>query len=131
MKRKKLWLLPVILAAAVILVLALRGFPGGKGTDPAAAPSEQDGSAALTGPEETELPLDDIQLEILRSLLAGKPVSGLIREHHLMPALTADMINEAMYDEIGDSIVDCDNDNLSLVEDYREDLTQLLGGDRS
>ena len=36
-----------------------------------------------------------------------------------------------MFDEIGDSIVDCDNDNLSLVEDYREDLTQLLGGDHS
>ena len=81
-------------------------------------------------PMHPDLPLDDIQLEILRALLAGKPVSGLIREHHLMPALTADMINEAMYDEIGDSIVDCDNDNLSLVEDYREDLTQLLGGDQ-
>ena len=39
MKRKKLWLLPVILAAAVILVLALRGFPTVKGTDPAATPS--------------------------------------------------------------------------------------------
>ena len=62
MKRKKLWLLPIILAAAVILVLALRGFPGGKGADPAAAPSEQDGSPAQTGPEETELPLDDTPL---------------------------------------------------------------------
>ena len=87
--------------------------------------------AEKTVPMHPELPLDDIQMEILRALLAGKPVSGLIREHHLMPALTADMINEAMYDEIGDSIVDCDNDNLSLVEDYREDLTQLLGGDQS
>ena len=45
-----------------------------------------------------------------------------------MPALTADMINEAMYDEIGDSIVDCDHDILSLVEDYREEITRLLGG---
>ncbi len=34
-----------------------------------------------------------------------------------------------MYDEIGDSIVDCDQDQLSLVEDYREDLIRLLGGD--
>ena len=62
MKRKKLWLLPIILAAAVILVLALRGFPTGKADDPAAAPSEQDGSPAQTGPEETELPLDDTPL---------------------------------------------------------------------
>ena len=93
-----------------------------------AFPAQMAAPAQSTQPE---LPLDDIQMEILRALLAGKPVSGLIREHHLMPALTADMINEAMYDEIGDSIVDCDNDMLSLVEDYREDLTQLLGGDQS
>lgn len=78
-----------------------------------------------------ELPLDNVQLEILRALLDGKPVSGIIRAHHLMPAMTADMINEAMFDEIGDSIVACDNDTLSLVEDYREDLTWLLGGDHS
>ena len=93
-----------------------------------AFPAQMAAPAQSTHPE---LPLDDIQLEILRALLAGKPVSGLIREHHLMPALTADMINEAMYDEIGDSIVACDHDILSLVEDYREDLTQLLGGDQS
>ena len=36
-----------------------------------------------------------------------------------------------MYEEFGDSIVDCDNDILSLVEDYRENLIQLLGGDQS
>lgn len=71
MKRKKLWLLPVILAAAVILVLALRGFPTVKGTDPAATPSEQDGSAIQTGPEETELPLDDTPL----TPASGQPAS--------------------------------------------------------
>ena len=75
-----------------------------------------------------ELPLDDVQLEILRALLAGDPASGIIRTHHLMPAMTADIINEAMFDEIGDSVVACENDILSLVEDYREDLTRLLGG---
>ena len=37
-------------------------------------------------------------------------------------------INEALFDAIGDNILDCDNDTLSLVEDYREDLVSLLGG---
>ena len=78
-----------------------------------------------------ELPLDDVQLEILRALLDGKPASGIIRAHRLMPAMTADIINEALFDEIGDSIVECDNDTLSLVKDYREDLTRLLGGNHS
>ena len=78
-----------------------------------------------------ELPLDDVQLEILWALLTGKPADGILRAHRLMPAMTADMINEALFDEIGDSIIDCENDTLSLVEDYREDLTRLLGGDHS
>ena len=52
----------------------------------------------------------------------------LLREHRLMPTMTADSINEALFDAIGDNILDCDNDTLSLVEDYREDLVSLLGG---
>ena len=48
-----------------------------------------------------------------------------------MPAMTADMINEALFDEFGDSVIDCENDTLSLVEDYREDLIRLLGGNHS
>jgi len=73
------------------------------------------------------LPLDGIQLEILRALLNGSPAETLLRAHRLMPAMTADMINEALFDEFGDSVIDCENDTLSLVEDYREDLIQLLG----
>ena len=83
-------------------------------------------------PPETEeapdLPLDGIQLQVLRLLLSGKPVEPLLREHRLMPTMTADSINEALFDAIGDNILDCDNDTLSLVEDYREDLVSLLGG---
>ena len=29
--------------------------------------------------------------------------------------------------EIGDSILDCDGDHISLVEDYIEDVTLLVG----
>ena len=82
MKRKKLWLLPVILAAAVILVLALRGFPAGKADDPAETPSEQDGSPAQTGPEETELPLDDTPL----TPASGQPASESEAEPSEAPA---------------------------------------------
>ena len=33
-----------------------------------------------------------------------------------------------MFDEIGDTILVCEDDQLSIVEDYREDLARLLGG---
>ena len=103
-------------------------------TDEERAEAETAAPVQTAAPEQSappELPLDNVQLEILRALLDGKPVSGIIRAHHLMPAMTADMINEALFDEIGDNTVGCDNDTLSLVEDYREDLTRLLGGDHS
>ena len=46
----------------------------------------------------------------------------------MMPSIAADFLNEALYDEIGDTVVVCEDDRLMLVEDYREDLTVLLGG---
>ena len=45
-----------------------------------------------------------------------------------MPSVAADAINEVLYDELGDVAVLCEDDTLSLVEDYEEDILQLLGG---
>jgi hypothetical protein len=75
-----------------------------------------------------DLPLDDVQRRILQALLEGRSASAMIREAHLMPTMAADAINEQMFDLIGDTVVSCENDQLSLVEDYREDLLQMLGG---
>jgi hypothetical protein len=72
--------------------------------------------------------LDALHTQILVSVMRGAPVDALIRSNHLMASVVADTINEAMYDEIGDSVVECDGDDLTLVEDYREDLEFILGG---
>ena len=45
-----------------------------------------------------------------------------------MPALVVDTINEAFYDEIGDNILEYDGNEISLIEDYREDVAAILGG---
>ena len=86
----------------------------------------------VPAPEETappaELPLGETETLILRALLRGERPEGLIRERHMMPSLAADMINEALFDEIGDAVLVCEDDVLSLVEDYREDLARMLGG---
>ena len=74
------------------------------------------------------LPLDAVQIQILRCLLKGESVQGLIRENHLLPAIIADTVNEVFYDEIGDTVLLCENDSLYLVDDYREDVEQLIGG---
>ncbi len=72
--------------------------------------------------------MDEPQTRILLSLLRGEAVAEVLRERHLLSSVVADAINEALFDEIGDAVVDCDGSTLSIVEDYREELERLLGG---
>ena len=87
-------------------------------------------AAADAAPEDTALPLDGTQIDVLRALLRGERPEALIRERHMLPSLTADMINEALFDDIGDTVLTCEDDRLSLVEDYRDDLALMLEGGR-
>ena len=75
----------------------------------------------------SSLPLDAVQMQVLRALLEGRDPAAIIRENHLMPSIVADSINEALFDEIGDTVVLCEDDKLFPVEDYIEDLIQLPG----
>ena len=72
--------------------------------------------------------LNDVQLQIMRMLLNGESPRSFISENHLMPSVVADGINEALFDEIGDTVLECDGDDLSLIEDYIENINELLGG---
>ena len=74
------------------------------------------------------VPLDDIQLQILRALLAGQSADAIIRERRLLPSVVVDSINEAFYDEIGDSVLEENGGGIALVEDYIEDIRRLVGG---
>lgn len=76
-----------------------------------------------------ELPgLSVLQADILQALLRGEEVGDILQAHRLMPSLAADAINEALFEKIGDTVLLCENDTLSLVEEYREELLQLLEG---
>ena len=93
--------------------------------------TEEELAESTAQPEPTEPAFDglDVQhLQILLALLRGGSAAELIKNARLMPAVAADTINEAFYDEIGDSVVEYDGSALTLVEDYREDLTRILGG---
>lgn len=78
--------------------------------------------------ETSGLPLDPVQIQILRALLEERDAAEIIRAHHLMPSMTADAINEALLEEIGDTVLLCEGDQLLLVDDYMEELEQILGG---
>lgn len=94
-------------------------------TDHFAESSEPD---VLTDSRQTDLPIDPVQTEILRELLQGGDAADILKANHMMPSIAADFINEALFDEIGDTLLICEDDRLSLVDDYIEDLNELLGG---
>lgn len=78
----------------------------------------------------TFMGLDAVHRQILRALLEGKSAEPYIRANHLMPAVVADTINEAFFDEIGDTILACDGDVITVVEDYLEDVLQMSGEEK-
>ncbi len=79
-------------------------------------------------PDTPEIPLDAVHIGILRRVLQGQSADDIMKKDHLMPSIAADTINEALYDEIGDTVLECEDDKLTVVEDYREDVIRLLGG---
>lgn len=78
--------------------------------------------------ETSDFPLEPVQIQILRALLEERDAAEILKAHHLMPSMTADAINEALFDEIGDTVLLCEEDQLLLVDDYIEELEQILGG---
>ena len=53
-----------------------------------------------------------------------------MKARRLMPSIVADTINEALFDVFGDNVLDCDGDVLLAVEDYQEEILQMLGGNK-
>ena len=102
---------------------------------PAAVPSTASMPSAATpsgsafgasGPSGVSVPLDGMQMQLLRMLLRGEPVQELIAAQHGMPSVIADAINEALFDLIGDTVVECGGEAITLIEDYREDIINIL-----
>ena len=77
--------------------------------------------------EKDNLSLDPIHRQIVVALFDGQPVQELMTANRLMPSIVTDTINEAFFDEIGDNILECEGDRLSLVEDYIEDVRAIIG----
>lgn len=77
---------------------------------------------------EPDISLNPLHLQVLRALLARRPVEDMIAAEHGMPEVITDAVNEALFDEIGDTALECEGGSIRLVEDYREDVARLVGG---
>ena len=67
-------------------------------------------------------------VQLLLALLRGEPTAPLVQAHKWMPSVVADAINQAFFDDIGDNILECDGAAITLVEDYQEEILEMLGG---
>ena len=90
---------------------------------PAGRPQDPEDSKPSAGAVSALTPQ---QRQFLTLLLQGADAVGYARANHLMLSALTDSINEAFYDEIGDSILEMDGEAPELIEDYRDDVKELL-----
>ena len=73
-------------------------------------------------------PLDNEQVQILTMILNGDSVKETLRTLNKMPQVFADSLNDVLFEEIGDIVVECNDNDIVLIEDYREDIERIIGG---
>ena len=99
-------------------------------------PEEQEEAAGAGDlPEEPEesagagnLPpgLTEDHAGFLRLLMRGGSWQEYLTEHRLMLSILVDEINEAFYDEIGDTVLEFDGSEPMLVEDYLDEIKEYF-----
>lgn len=95
-------------------------------------PVGQNGSDEISAPEDTgggdsSKLLAPAEEFFVRALLENKPWKDYLRQHHLMASILADQINDKLFDEIGDTVIEFNEDNQpEIVPDYKEDLKEIL-----
>ena len=69
----------------------------------------------------------DINTEILKHIIEEKDYKQLIKSNNLFASIVTDTINEIFFEKIGDNILECEGDDIYLIEDYREDVLDIIG----
>lgn len=87
-------------------------------------PEENEPVAENVSPAPLGLTADEAY--VLRALLAQTPWQPYIAEHHLKLTMLVDSINEKFMDDIGDTIIEFSGDTPQLIEDYTDDVQELL-----
>lgn len=94
---------------------------------------------AETQPVEAEQTLDEIvnfdndydlnehEMFFLNALLTQQPWQEYLKQHHLMASILMDSINEKLFNEFGDVVLENDDqDQPQLVADYVDDLREMF-----
>lgn len=72
--------------------------------------------------------LTDDERDCLRIVLEGGSLRDFERERHVMASLLIDSINEKLFDEFGDVVIDAGSEPPAAYDDYMDDLRGLIDG---
>lgn len=81
---------------------------------------------AIVDNEQEDYGLSSEEISTIILLLKGKDINKYLKEHHLMAAVIIDNINEKLFDEFGDNVIEFINDIPTVIEDYQKDLEDLF-----
>ena len=88
-----------------------------------AAPAVQPAAAS---PASADTPFDPDEYFFLHALLYGEEWRSRLKERHIQLSMLADSINEKMMDLIGDTVIEFAGDTPEIIEDYTEDLREMI-----
>lgn len=72
--------------------------------------------------------LDPLESRLLQGLMAGTPVTELLGPTDPFASVVVDSINEKLFDFIGDACIEFDGDEPRIIEDYLDDIREVLAG---
>lgn len=76
--------------------------------------------------EENGFGLSGVEEAFLHALLYEKPYTEILRENATTALLLSDSINEKLFDNFGDTVIDFSGDNPELIEDYINELKERI-----
>lgn len=71
--------------------------------------------------------ISDVHFAFLMHVLNGTSYSDLLKKNNLTASIIADQINEVLFDEFGDTVLDFDGDTPYILEDYCQEVKGYLG----
>lgn len=91
-------------------------------------PAAAAAAAESAAPDDSLLMLDETERTFLSLLLTGGDAAALqfLSQRHIMPSVAVDRINEKLYDAFSDTVIECGDDAVRVVDDYREALLSLV-----
>ena len=81
--------------------------------------------ASDTAAEDHSL-LDNDEISFMRALLYDGDTEQAARSCGKLPSILADSINEKLFDTFSDNVIDFSSDSPQLIEDYTDELRQMI-----